>query len=103
MAYDEDSAGTKKPKDVKSCLKDILATGTTDPDAIVAALEKKGFSIISSEGPGADPESDPDMRPERNPPEGTGGDTESAGEPMSLDQIGEDLMREYMGGDSTAS
>lgn len=99
MAYHEDAEGTKKPKDVKSCLKEIMATGTTDPDAIVAALEKKGFSIISSDGPGADPESEPGDRPERNSPEGTGGD----GEPMSLDQIGEQLFQKHMGGDSSAT
>ena len=43
------------------------------------------------------------MRAERNPPEGTGMDTASAGEPMSVDQIGSELFEKYMGPKSSAT
>ncbi len=104
MAYGDSPAEANSSKDIQSCLADILKTGETDPAAIVRALEKKGFRIVGeAEEPSLDSEDEPGNRPERNPPEGTGSGTEEMGEHMGLDQIGEGLMRDYMGGDSSAS
>lgn len=103
MPIPADDGMPTSPKDnIKSVIKAAMKGG---PGAILKALEDKGYQVTSTMGDEPlDEESVPaGLRAERNPPEGTGTDTASAGEPMSVDQIGEELFEKYMGPKSSAT
>ena len=102
-----DDSMKSKPLTPKSVLEDVLSSGKVSANAVISALESKGFNIIGGteevpmSGDGKEPAG---MRAERNPPEGTaGGDTKAMGEPMNIDQIGSELFEEYMGGSAPAT
>lgn len=83
--------------DPKAIIEEAMKGGG-DATAILAALDKAGMTVQAGpeepiEGQGED---ETGIRPERNPPENTGTDTASMGEPMDIDQIGADLFDQYM-------
>jgi hypothetical protein len=96
---DDEMAATSSTN-IKGIIEAAMKGG--DAQAVIAALEDKGYSIRASagedapiEGQGEDEASD--MRPERNPADESGGqDIAAQGEPMSIDQIGSDLFEQYM-------
>ena len=98
----DDGMPTSPKENIKAVIKAAMKGG---PAAILSALEDKGYAVTSTMGEEPlDSESMPaGLRAERNPPEGTGTDTASAGEPMSVDQIGSELFEEYMGPKSSAT
>tara|TARA_Y100000114_G_scaffold103487_1_gene96613 strand:- start:3442 stop:3810 length:369 start_codon:yes stop_codon:yes gene_type:complete len=98
----DDGMPTSPKENIKAVIKSAMKGG---PAAILSALEDKGYQVTSTMGEEPlDEEAMPaGMRAERNPPEGTGMDTASAGEPMSVDQIGSELFEKYMGPKSSAT
>ena len=97
----DDEMGAKPAGDVKAILEEVLSTGKPTADRVLSALKAAGIQVI---GPGdaplmGDGQDETGIRPERNPPENTDGmSMQALGEPMNIDQIGQELFESEMGG-----